>query len=445
MSRDVHGLRKMGWFRRGRAVLLSVNPFRASVVVTAVAVMLYAVVEMVLGASPLEALYAAFQALEWNLSTAPEWPSDGGAWIIVAWVLRFAVPATGFGVFLELLARFDILPRRWFTHGHVIVVGGGNLGTSVARRLHDRYIEEGGPAVVVLEQDDRAPGVQELRDAGVWVVVGDGASAAALSRAYVERAAFVIAVTGSDVVNVEAAYVAQRLKAAAIARGEAALFPWRTPKAFQRVLVHVGDRRFGDSMSRPQGPESSPCFEVFESHDIAASHTVANLPDSAQTIAIIGFGKFGMAVFKHVAAQPRAVRAVHVFDKNAQRETDVTLLRERHRGGFSSVDFHVSDLRSDTAVARLHPFDAVIVCTDSDVRNLDLAVRLRDQKQTTVVSRIFKEHEMFFDAVTPRNARLVPFADFVWRYVVVRLFGEGAAALRSRITGDTLDTTGPAD
>jgi Trk K+ transport system NAD-binding subunit len=82
--------------------------------------------------------------------------------------------------------------------GHVIVVGLGAIGVRVMRELLAR-----GHRVVVLERDADTRHVDQARDLGVPVVVGDATDAAVLAGVNLGSAAAVAVLTSDDLVNVE--------------------------------------------------------------------------------------------------------------------------------------------------------------------------------------------------------------------------------------------------
>jgi Trk K+ transport system NAD-binding subunit len=76
----------------------------------------------------------------------------------------------------------------------VIIVGGGQVGRSLATRLEDR-----GENVVIIEQDEQV--VERARNEGFKVQVGNGTDTDVLRSAGIENAKTVVAATGDDDVN----------------------------------------------------------------------------------------------------------------------------------------------------------------------------------------------------------------------------------------------------
>jgi len=91
--------------------------------------------------------------------------------------------------------------------GHVIVVGGGEIGTRVSGGLHDLGFD-----VALIDQDPRARGVQFARGLGMPVVIGDAPSERTLRRAGLYGAIALVCATSSDIANLETALQARALR-----------------------------------------------------------------------------------------------------------------------------------------------------------------------------------------------------------------------------------------
>jgi Trk K+ transport system NAD-binding subunit len=76
----------------------------------------------------------------------------------------------------------------------VIIIGGGQVGQALAKRLEDR-----GENVVIIEEDEVI--VEQLRNAGYATVIGDGTDTDVLREAGAENAKIVVAATGDDDAN----------------------------------------------------------------------------------------------------------------------------------------------------------------------------------------------------------------------------------------------------
>jgi Trk K+ transport system NAD-binding subunit len=130
---------------------------------------------------------------------------DGVArfWLVIA--VDIAVVPMIVAAVVEVLTRQrDSVPRG--LSDHVVVVGLGDIGTKVVDQLHDR-----GIAVVCVESDEGARGVDRARELGVPVVIGDATREAALRAARVATSRAVLSLACDDAVNVEIALRARTL------------------------------------------------------------------------------------------------------------------------------------------------------------------------------------------------------------------------------------------
>jgi Trk K+ transport system NAD-binding subunit len=133
---------------------------------------------------------------------------------------------------------------------HVIVVGLGNVGTRVIRRLHEL-----GVPVVAIDKVDNALGVQTARTYGIPLVIGDASQPETLRAASVETSRSLVVVSTSDVVNLEAALQARVLR----------------PEL--RVILRLFDGDFADRVQRAFG--------------ITGSHSVSYLAAPAFAAALL--------------------------------------------------------------------------------------------------------------------------------------------------------------
>jgi Trk K+ transport system NAD-binding subunit len=151
-------------------------------------------------------------------------------------------------VFVESTAtRRNVRTRQPSTglRGHVVVVGLGNAGTRVTA-----LFRELGVPVVGIERDADARGITAARGLDVPAVVGDRPIDDALRRAQIGRARAVVAVTGDDVTNLEAALEARAIN----------------PEV--RVVVRLFDddfashvyKEFGNTASRSVSYLAAPAF-----------------------------------------------------------------------------------------------------------------------------------------------------------------------------------------
>jgi Trk K+ transport system NAD-binding subunit len=90
---------------------------------------------------------------------------------------------------------------------HVVVVGLGNVGSRIATHLHRI-----GVPVVCIERDPTARGIGVARSLDIPVLVGEGALDRMLDAARIQTARALLAVTGDDATNLEAALEARAIQ-----------------------------------------------------------------------------------------------------------------------------------------------------------------------------------------------------------------------------------------
>lgn len=118
---------------------------------------------------------------------------------------------------------------------HVIVCGLGTVGARVLEILSER-----GVAVVGVEQDEEAPGVQTAHRLRIPVVMGDSSQEETLRLAGAPRAQAVLALTDGDITNLETAMVVRDLN------DDVRI----TMRMFDHDLAHKVERMLGLGHSR---------------------------------------------------------------------------------------------------------------------------------------------------------------------------------------------------
>jgi voltage-gated potassium channel Kch len=140
--------------------------------------------------------------------------SSGSAWYKAISALDTIAALLLVAVFTAALVRRLSRPRLTTlfgaraapAHGHVLLVGFGQVGFRLALELRRR-----GVAVLGVERDAEAPYVRLARRAGIPVAIGRGDDRATLERLGIGRCAAVAAVTSLDLVNVEVGLTASDL------------------------------------------------------------------------------------------------------------------------------------------------------------------------------------------------------------------------------------------
>jgi Trk K+ transport system NAD-binding subunit len=130
--------------------------------------------------------------------------------------------------------------------GHVIVVGGGEVGVRVLGGLFDL-----GFHAVLIDQDQNARGVAFARNHRLPVVIGDSCDEKTLRQAGIKGAIAVISVTNNDIVNLETALQARAM------RGEELRVVLRL---FDDDLAGRVQRTVGNVVSRSVSYLAAPTF-----------------------------------------------------------------------------------------------------------------------------------------------------------------------------------------
>ena len=154
--------------------------------------------------------------------------------------------ATALIVSARLTGRIRGEPRP--NGGHVIVVGGGDVGTRVVGGLHDLGFD-----VVLIDHNQAARGVAFARSLGLPVVIGDAPSERVLRRAGVDSAIALISATSNDIVNLETAMQARAM------RGEDLRIVLRL---FDDDLAYRVSKTLGNVVSRSVSYLAAPAFAV---------------------------------------------------------------------------------------------------------------------------------------------------------------------------------------
>jgi hypothetical protein len=164
-----------------------------------------------------EATFAEIVYRAWSLvfgeSSGP-FPRDG-----FLQSLYFLVPILGITVVVEAIVEISNMVRdrrrgeaEWCRimansmKDHVVLVGLGKLGIRVYHLLREL-----GQRVVVIERDERAQFLEDVRRDGAPLLLGDARREAFLADAGITRARSIVLATDNDIANLEVALDARRL------------------------------------------------------------------------------------------------------------------------------------------------------------------------------------------------------------------------------------------
>lgn len=332
--------------------------------------------------SLLDAVYLSLQlfTLESGAVTPPVPLALGIARFLAPAATVLGAAAAAVALLGERLSRF----RLRFARGHVVVCGLGDRG----QRIAEEFIGA-GYRVAVIEQDERDPHVEQAREVGVVVLIGDASDDLALGQARAHRARYVVAVCAEDGTN------------AAIAVRLAALRAEKPQPQPTTAIVHVRDTELCEmlaqsaSLSCGVGNMRLEFFNVPRAGAaamLAAVPPVSRDPDRSPRIAIVGLGRLGRSLALQVARAWWFERDAYpgrpemtLVDADARGATE--LLRARAPRFDETCALRILDLPTESPAFERGGFlldgggriavDAVYVCLDEDPRSLAAALSVR--------------------------------------------------------------------
>jgi len=164
---------------------------------------------------------------------------------IARWLALGALLGVVYATVTALLRHFRSALRIASMKGHAVVCGAGKRGYEIALALSRKPAR----GVVVIEIDENAPTLGELRNLGVELVFGNALDSTVLKKAGVARAAALVAVTGGDEKNLAiCSEVESRLNVQCILSAGVESLAWRS--YFMDRLPHESKIRLDSYQSR---------------------------------------------------------------------------------------------------------------------------------------------------------------------------------------------------
>jgi TrkA-N domain/RyR domain len=294
--------------------------------------------------------------------------------------------------------------RLRFLANHTVVCGLGRTGLRLVRQFRGR-----NDRVVVIEKDGQKGSLDQARDLGATVLIGDAADPEVLRRAGCPRAARLVSVCGNDSINAEAASQAGRL----------------VPADRHSILtcgVHIVDPRLCGLLAGREietGRGGAFRLEFFNIFEVGARSWLNEYPPfgragdggtSRPHLLVVGVGNLGESLIAQTArrwdssTRPRSERlALTIVDRLAESKRDLLFLKypsleqccdlaalQMDVGSplFERADFLVGD-------ARRGDVTSVFICLDDDSLGLSAALalrpRLRDPSVPLVVRTTHRE------------------------------------------------------
>ncbi len=315
---------------------------------------------------------------------------EGGKTGDIPWMLqvaRFLAPlATIFTVVKALAAVFARQldqTKAYFARRHVVVCGLSRKGFYTALEL-----QANGHRAIVIERDHGNELIPQAREQGLLVLIGDATQADMLSLARVHRAAFLVAVSNDDRVNIQIAAAGRDLS--------------QQRPGVLHCLAHVKNLDLWERLQELEVRWSDSasfvleCFNVFDrgaAAVLSAYPSVGGDERENGAVLLIADGSFGACLARHLAARcrERADRydsALKVFYLGPHADADVAEI-ETHGPGIPA-GMRLIALTGDPGdlgdgwknlppgSPGPHELHSVFVCMDDDKSALSPALGLVD-------------------------------------------------------------------
>ncbi|HNX34693.1 MAG TPA: NAD-binding protein [Kiritimatiellia bacterium] len=249
--------------------------------------------------------------------------------------------------------------------------------------------------VVVVSPSANDAGAEACREKGVTVVTGDLLKPATLSKARVDRASHVIALSEEDSTNMA---IINEAHALILKRGGRSLL--QDPV---KCFIHLGDIDTRASLQASQAFRDDPRCEIhfFDLFDTAARKLLQNPnltpldrggikknePRQAHLV-ILGFGRMGRTVALRAAqlghfANGKPLK-ISVIDQHAERRKQALLFRYPNFEKTCEIEFHELEMESlrarqllETWCADTSTLVSVAACFDRDALGLEVALLMK--------------------------------------------------------------------
>lgn len=204
----------------------------------------------------------------------------------------------------------------------IILIGGGKVGSYLARELHD----DGHVVTVIEEAHGHAEDLTD--DSKVLVLEGDGTDIKLLKAADVDRAHWVLAVTGLDEVNLVACQLALTLGA-------------------RQVLARLNN------------PRNRPTFDALDIPVVAVTDVMATLISREVEV----------PEFRHVTLLGRGEISVYEIDVPPEFEPRPVAELRLPKGCLLVAMVRGDEVRVPTATTSVHPGDQVTAVSGVDLED----------------------------------------------------------------------------
>lgn len=285
--------------------------------------------------------------------------------------IHFFAPLIAFSAVWKAFAViFDFSPklRIKYLKDHVIICGVGRTGKVLASKL-----TEEGVTVIGIDLGPSELFEDWCASNKVTMIWGDFLSKAALKRAGANRARAVIFASGDDLLNIE---------------GSIDAYGWirKDTNRIKLLWTHISDERLADTARAALRTHGTIGIRIFDTYKIAAIKMVAmyfgrEMRQGVKVIKILGFGKFGRDLFEVLARNLEPTYQYRIVDTRDRYQEVMDIANNLNIS--DRVSFEMSDIN---ALSLKDGKDkAYFLCTDDDIGNLSVALRLSQNNNGTLI------------------------------------------------------------
>jgi len=254
--------------------------------------------------------------------------------------------------------------RARMSRGHAVICGLGGKGLRLARSfLQSRY------RVVVIERNQKNAGLEEVKDGGAIVLIGNAADRSVLKKARVDRAEYLVCTCGDDGINSAVSVEVNQI-----------------PRSHSKTLtcfVHITDLQLIRFLREKTLEEKSPVRLEYFNLPERGARALLNEHAVGEGMIVVGLGPLGEALTAEAARRWRDRQdskplRVTIIDREAGARSE--LLKVRYPGLAKNCGF--TALEIDTCSAQfekgdfLTPGSPVYICLEDEPASLAAGLAL---------------------------------------------------------------------
>lgn len=316
---------------------------------------------------------------------------------------RLMAPATTLYTAISAFAlifreRIQLIRLR-FLKDHTVICGLGRRGALLTRSFINM-----GKELVIIENDSNNEGIDQCRNLGAIVLIGDATEIETLATARVQEAENLVAVCGSDGINAEIAMDARDLVS-------------KRTKYPLKCVVEISDLELVEMLKGQEismGQAHGFRLEFFNTYMRGASAMLEEHPaftdkEKQPYILIVGLGRFGQSIVVHASrtwANSRGASADKLkfllVDRNPEDRKKLLTLRYPMLNEVAIIDTLPMDVQSSAFHEAKFLYDSegnchitrAYICLDDDSRALAAGMALLPHLRpfnTPIVTRMVHE------------------------------------------------------